>query len=100
MSTDPLLRITIEDVFSIAKRGTVVTGKVEAGTLKVGDEVVIRGRGAEKRTVVTGIESFRKVVNQANVGDAVGILLKDIARQDVQRGDEILSPGADFSWNA
>jgi elongation factor Tu len=99
MSADPLLRIIVEDVFSIAKRGTVVTGRVEAGTLKVGDEVVIRGSGNEKRTVVTGIESFRKVVDHANAGDTVGILLKGVSRQDVQHGDEILSPGSDFTVN-
>jgi len=98
MTTDPSFRMIVEDVFSIRNRGTVVTGKIETGTLKVGDEIVIRGRNGEKTTTVTGIESFRKVLDQANPGDMVGILLKDISREDIQRGDEILSPRSDFSW--
>ena len=98
MTTDPSFRMTVEDVFSIRDRGTVVTGKIETGTLKVGDEVVIRGRNGKKTTTVTVIEAFRKVLDQANQGDAVGILLKDISREDVQKGDEILSSGSDFSW--
>src|ERR1041384_6160493 len=98
MTTDPFFRMTIEDVFSIAKRGTVVTGKIEAGTLSVGDEVAINGKNGEKRTVVAGIEAFRKTLSQANAGDAVGILFKDVAKQDIQRGDVILSPGYDFTW--
>jgi len=98
MSTDPFFHLVVEDVFSIAKRGTVVTGRIEAGTLKVGDEIMIRGRGTEKKAIVTGIEAFRKTLDQATAGDAVGILLKDISRQEVQRGDELLSPGSDFSW--
>jgi elongation factor Tu len=99
MTADPFFRMVVQDVFSIAKRGTVVTGKIEAGSLKVGDEIVIRGRGAEKKAIVSGIEAFRKVLDQANQGDAVGLLLKDVARHDVQKGDELVSPGADFSWN-
>ncbi len=100
MSTDPLFRLVVQDVFSIAKRGTVVTGKIEVGALKVGDEVVIRGRGSEKKTTVSGIESFRKMLQQANQGDTVGILLKDVTKADVQRGDELLSPDStlDFTW--
>ena len=98
MSADPFFHLVVEDVFSIAKRGTVVTGRIEAGTLKVGDEIMIRGRGTEKKAIVTGIEAFRKTLDQATAGDAVGILLKDISRQEVQRGDELLSPGSDFSW--
>jgi elongation factor Tu len=98
MTTDPFFRMTVEDVFSIAKRGTVVTGKIEAGTLKVGDEVVIQGSNGERKTVVSGIEMFRKVTSQAKTGDMVGILLKDISKQDVQRGDVILSPDSDFTW--
>lgn len=98
MTTDPFFRMTVEDVFSIAKRGTVVTGKIEQGTLKVGDEVVIQGGTGERKTVVSGIEISRKVTSQANAGDNVGILFKDISRQDVQRGDVILSPNSDFTW--
>ena len=98
MSTDPYFRMTVEDVFSIAKRGTVVTGRIEAGTLNVGDEVAIQGRSGERKTVVTGIEMFRKVMNQAKAGDNVGILLKDISKQDVQHGDVLLAPSSDFTW--
>ena len=98
MTTDPSFRMTVEDVFSIAKRGTVVTGKIEAGALNVGDEVVIQRGSGERKTVVAGIEIFRKIVSQARAGDTVGILLKDISGQDVQRGDVILSPNSDFSW--
>lgn len=99
MSAHPFFRMVVANVFSIADRGTVVTGKIEAGTLRVGDEVVIRGHGADKKAIVAGIEAFRKVIVEANQGDAVGVLLKDISRQDVARGDEIVSPGMDFTWN-
>jgi len=88
----------VEDVFSIAKRGTVVTGTIESGMLKVGDEVAINRKNGEKRTIVAGIEAFRKTLSQANAGDTVGILLKDTMKQDIQRGDVILSPGYDFTW--
>jgi elongation factor Tu len=98
MTTDPFFRMTVEDVFSIAKRGTVVTGKIEQGTLNVGAEVSIQGRNGERKAVVTGIEMFRKILSQANAGDNVGILLKDIPKQDVQRGDVLVSPGPDFTW--
>ena len=98
MSTDPFFRMTVEDVFSIAKRGTVVTGKIEGGTLNVGDEVAIQGRNGERKTIVAGIEMFRKVTNQANAGDNVGILFKDISKQDIQKGDVILCPSSDFTW--
>jgi elongation factor Tu len=98
MPTDPFFRMTVDDVFSIKGRGTVVTGKIETGTIKVGDEILIQGKSGEAKTIVTGIEMFRKTVSQANVGDTVGILFKDIAKQDVQPGDVILCPGSDFSW--
>jgi elongation factor Tu len=98
MTTDPFFRMTVEDVFSIAKRGTVVTGRIEQGTLNIGDEVLIQRGNKERKAVVTGIEMFRKTLNQATVGDNVGILLKDISRQDVQHGDVLVSPGLDFSW--
>jgi elongation factor Tu len=98
MTTDPTFHMIVEDVFSIRNRGTVVTGKIETGTLKVGDQVVIRGVNGEKATTVTGIESFRKAQEQANPGDPVGLLLKDLSKQDVQHGDEILGPETDFTW--
>ena len=98
MTTDPLFHMIVEDVFSIRNRGTVVTGKIETGTLKAGDQVLIRGRNGEKTTTVTGIEAFRKTLEQANQGDTVGVLLKEISREEIQRGDELLSPGSDFTW--
>jgi elongation factor Tu len=98
MTTDPSFRMTVEDVFSIAKRGTVVTGKIEHGTLKVGDEVLIQGSNGERKAVVAGIEIFRKILPQASAGDNVGILFKDVSKQDVQSGDVIHGPGMDFTW--
>jgi len=92
MPTDPFFHMFIEDVFAIRNRGTVVTGTVGAGILRPGDEVVIRGGNEDKRAVVTGIEAFRKVLDQGNPGDTVGILLKDISREEIQRGYELLSP--------
>jgi len=98
MTTDPLFHMSVQDVFSIRGRGTVVTGTIEAGGLHVGDEVVIHGPGGDKKTVVAGIEMSRKVLDQAGQGDAVGVLLRDINRDDVHRGDELRSPGSDFTW--
>jgi elongation factor Tu len=98
MTTDPNFHMLVEDVFAIRNRGTVVTGKIDSGTLKVGDEIIIRGGNGEKTTTVTGIEMFRKVLDQVKEGDVVGILLKDIARTDIQRGDELLGPNNDFTW--
>jgi len=99
MPTDPFFRMTVEDVFSIKGRGTVVTGKIETGTVKVGDEIVIQGKSGELKTIVTGIEMFRKTMSQASAGDNVGLLLKNIAKPDVQQGDVLLPPGSEFSWN-
>jgi elongation factor Tu len=98
MSTDPFFRMTVEDVFSIKGRGTVVTGRIETGTIKVGDEIAVQGRNGQKRTTVSGLEMFRKTMDQATAGDNVGLLLKDIAKPDVQQGDVLLPPGSDFTW--
>ena len=98
MTTDPFFRMIVDDIFSIRNRGTVVTGKIEGGTLRVGDQLVLRGKNGDKMAAVSGIETSRKSVSQANVGDTVGILFKDIFKQDVQRGDVILAPGSDFTW--
>ncbi len=92
MTTDPFFRMTVEDVLSIVMRGTVVTGKIEQGTLKVGDEVAIHGKNGERKTVVSGIEVLRKIVSQAKAGESVGVLFKDISKQDVQLGDVIVCP--------
>ncbi|MBQ7978006.1 MAG: elongation factor Tu [Clostridia bacterium] len=76
----------IEDVFTITGRGTVGTGRVERGTVKVGDTVEIVGLGATKTTVVTGVEMFKKLLDQAEAGDNIGVLLRGVDRKDLQRG--------------
>ena len=83
----------IEDVFTITGRGTVVTGRVERGQLKLNDEVEIVGLKPTKKTVVTGIEMFRKQVDYAESGDNAGVLLRGIAREEVERGQVLAKPG-------
>ena len=87
MPTDPSFRMTIEEVFSIRGRGTVVIGCIERGTLKVGDTVEIRGRIEVKRTVVAGIEMFRRPMDRVGVGDNIGVFLRNIGKDEVQPGD-------------
>ncbi|MBM3933299.1 MAG: elongation factor Tu [SAR202 cluster bacterium] len=84
----------VEDVFSIKGRGTVVTGRVEQGTVKVGQEVAILGMGANSKTVATGIEMFHKTLDEAEPGDACGLLLRGIERDDIQRGQVLAAPGS------
>jgi elongation factor Tu len=84
----------IEDVFSISGRGTVVTGRVERGIIKVGDEVEIVGIRATTKTVCTGVEMFRKLLDQGEPGDNVGVLLRGIKREDVERGQVLCKPGS------
>jgi elongation factor Tu len=84
----------IEDVFSITGRGTVVTGRIEQGVLKVGDPVEIVGLRELQTTTVTGIEMFRKLLDQGQAGDNVGLLLRGIGKEDVERGQVIASPGS------
>ena len=84
----------IEDVFTIQGRGTVVTGRVARGVLKVNDEVEIVGLKATTKTVITGIEMFRKSLDDARAGDNVGLLLRGIEKEDVQRGQVIAKPGS------
>jgi elongation factor Tu len=84
----------VEDVFSIKGRGTVVTGRVERGTVHVSDEIEIVGFNQNKRTVVTGVEMFRKLLDEAVPGDAVGLLLRGIEREDVERGQVLVKPGS------
>ena len=100
MSTDPTFKMTIEDVFEIRGRGTVITGRIENGTLKVGDEISIQRQGSAKKAVVTGIEMFHKQLQQAKVGDNVGLLLRDIGKQDIQRGDVLVGSDSEFGWNS
>jgi elongation factor Tu len=84
----------IEDVFSISGRGTVVTGRVERGVVKVGEEVEIVGIRDTKRTTVTGVEMFRKLLDQGEAGDNIGALLRGVGREDVERGQVLCKPGS------
>jgi len=84
----------IEDVFSISGRGTVVTGRVERGVIKVGEEVEIVGLRATQKTTVTGVEMFRKLLDQGQAGDNVGVLLRGTKREDVERGQVLCKPGS------
>jgi len=84
----------IEDVFSITGRGTVVTGRVEQGMLNVGDEVAIVGLRELQKTTVTGVEMFRKLLDEAQAGDNVGLLLRGVGKEDVERGQVIALPGS------
>src|ERR1700753_2546999 len=84
----------IEDVFSISGRGTVVTGRVERGIVKVGEEVEIVGLKATVKTTVTGVEMFRKLLDQGQAGDNIGALLRGTKREDVERGQVLCKPGS------
>ncbi len=84
----------IEDVFSISGRGTVVTGRIERGTVKVGDEVEIVGLRPTQKTTVTGVEMFRKLLDQGQAGDNVGVLLRGTKREEVERGQVLAKPGS------
>ena len=84
----------IEDVFSITGRGTVVTGRIERGTVKTGEEVEIVGLGDTKKTVCTGVEMFRKILDSGQAGDNVGCLLRGIGKEDVERGQVLAKPGS------
>ena len=83
----------VEDVFSITGRGTVATGRIEAGIIKVGDEVEILGLGEDKKSVVTGVEMFRKILDEGEAGDNVGLLLRGIDKNEIKRGMVICHPG-------
>ncbi len=83
----------VEDVFSITGRGTVATGRVERGVVKVGDEVEIVGFGETKKSTVTGVEMFRKLLDQGQAGDNIGALLRGIDKKDIQRGQVLAKPG-------
>ena len=91
---EPFL-MPVEDVFTITGRGTVATGRVERGVVKVSDEVEIVGLKAEKtKTVVTGVEMFRKLLEQAEAGDNIGVLLRGVQRSEIERGQVISKPGS------
>ena len=84
----------IEDVFSIAGRGTVVTGRVERGIIKVGEEVEIIGIKETTKTTVTGVEMFRKLLDEGRAGENVGALLRGVKREEIERGQCLVKPGS------
>ena len=91
---DKPFMMPIEDVFSISGRGTVVTGRVERGKVKVGEEIEIVGYGPTEKKVVTGVEMFRKLLDEGVAGDNVGVLLRGVERTDVERGQVLAKPGS------
>jgi elongation factor Tu len=91
---DGAFLMPVEDVFSISGRGTVVTGRVERGIVKVGDEIEIVGIRATQKTICTGVEMFRKLLDQGQAGDNVGVLLRGTKREEVERGQVLAKPGS------
>jgi elongation factor Tu len=91
---DGAFLMPVEDVFSISGRGTVVTGRIERGVVKVGEEIEIIGITDTVKTIVTGVEMFRKLLDQGQAGDNVGLLLRGTKREDVQRGQVLAKPGS------
>jgi GTPases - translation elongation factors len=92
--SDKPFMMPVEDVFSITGRGTVATGRVERGQVKVGEEIEIIGITESKKTTVTGVEMFRKLLDYAEAGDNIGALLRGVAREDIQRGQVLAAPGS------
>ncbi len=92
-ATDKPFLMPVEDVFSITGRGTVATGRIETGVVKVGDDVQLLGLGEDAKSVVTGVEMFRKILDQGQAGDNVGLLLRGIDKKEVKRGMVITHPG-------
>jgi elongation factor Tu len=93
-ATDQPFLMPVEDVFTITGRGTVATGRVERGVCKVGDTISIVGMGSNKQSVITGVEMFRKLLDEAQAGDNIGVLLRGINRTDIERGQVICKPGS------
>ena len=84
----------VEDVFSITGRGTVATGRIESGIVKVGDQAEIVGMDRDRKTVVTGVEMFRKLLDQGQAGDNAGLLLRGVGKTEIQRGQVLARPGS------
>jgi elongation factor Tu len=91
---DKPFQMPVEDVFSITGRGTVATGRIDKGKIKVGDEVEMVGFGTDKKTVVTGVEMFRKLLDDGQAGDNVGLLLRGIEKDQIERGMVLAKPGS------
>ncbi len=92
--TDKPFMMSVEDVFTITGRGTVATGRIERGIVKVGEEVEIVGMGDTRKTTCTGVEMFRKLLDEGQAGDNVGLLLRGVEKKDIQRGHVIAKPGS------
>jgi elongation factor Tu len=92
--TDRPFLMPVEDVFSITGRGTVATGRIERGIVKVGEELEMVGLGAVKKTVVTGVEMFRKLLDEGRAGDNVGLLLRGVNKEEIERGMVLAKPGS------
>ncbi|NTX41747.1 elongation factor Tu, partial [Myxococcus sp. CA033] len=93
-ATDKPFLMPVEDVFSIAGRGTVATGRVERGIIKVGEEVEVVGLRDTQKTVVTGVEMFRKLLDEGRAGDNIGALVRGLKREDMERGQVLAKPGS------
>jgi elongation factor Tu len=93
-ATDKPFLMPVEDVFSISGRGTVATGRVERGIVKVGEEIEIVGLKPTAKTVVTGVEMFRKLLDEGQAGDNIGALLRGLKREEVERGQVLAKPGS------
>jgi elongation factor Tu len=93
-AVDKAFLMSVEDVFTITGRGTVATGRVEQGKIKVQEEVERVGLGESKKFVVTGVEMFRKLLDEAQAGDNVGLLLRGAEKQDIERGQVLAKPGS------
>jgi elongation factor Tu len=91
---DKPFALPVEDVFSITGRGTVATGRIERGIIKVGEEVELVGFGSTKKSVVTGVEMFRKLLDQGQAGDNVGLLLRGVDKKEIERGMVLAKPGS------
>jgi elongation factor Tu len=91
--TDKPFLLPVEDVFSITGRGTVATGRIDRGKIKVGEEVALIGFGSDKKTIVTGVEMFRKLLDDGQAGDNVGLLLRGVEKKDIERGMVLAKPG-------
>jgi elongation factor Tu len=93
-ASDKAFTMAVEDVFSIEGRGTVATGRIESGIVKVGEKVEIVGLRDTQETTVTGVEMFQKTLDQGQAGDNVGLLLRGVKKEDIQRGQVLAAPGA------
>ena len=93
-ATDKPFLMPVEDVFSITGRGTVATGRIERGVVKTGEELELVGLGASRKTVVTGVEMFRKILDQGEAGDNAGLLLRGVDKKEIERGMVLAKPGS------